>query len=73
MQVSPASVRAARVYEHLLKELGNEFYLLLDAPLSDLETAAGSPIAQAISRLRTGKISWKPGFDGEYGTMELFS
>ncbi len=73
MQVSPASVRAARVYEHLLKELGNEFYLLLDAPLSDQETAAGSPIAQAISRLRAGKISWKPGFDGEYGTMELFS
>ena len=29
-------------------------------------------IAEGISRLRRGEVKRKPGFDGEYGTIQLF-
>ena len=68
---SAASVKVNRQYELLLKELGNEFYILRQAPLSDIEEAAGPRTANAVRRLRQGEVHWTPGFDGEYGKMEL--
>ena len=69
---SPSSVKVSRQYEHLLEELGNEFYILRQAPLEDISHAAGSLTAEGIRHLRDGKVQWRPGYDGEYGTMRLF-
>ena len=33
---------------------------------------AGALTAEGIRHLRDGKVQWKPGYDGEYGTMCLF-
>lgn len=69
---SPSSLKVSRQYEHLLEELGNEFYILRQAPLADISHVAGSLTAEGIRHLRDGKVRWRPGYDGEYGTMRLF-
>ena len=70
--VSAASKKTQARFFHLLRELGPEFYILREAPLSDIEAAAGPYIAEGIRRLREGKVERIGGFDGEYGTISLF-
>lgn len=67
-----AGVRVQRQYQEMLSKLGNEFSILRDVPEEDIKLAAGSMIAEGISRLRRGCVVRKPGFDGEYGTIKLF-
>lgn len=69
---SSASVKVTRQYEHMLEELGNEFYILREASLDDISRVGGQLTAHGISRLREGQVEWRPGYDGEYGTMKLF-
>ena len=68
---SSSSVKVDRIYEKLLKELGNEFLLLREVETSDIAAVSSQRIATAISSLRQGKVRWNPGFDGQFGTMEL--
>lgn len=69
---SAASRKVEARYETLLRELGNEFYILREAPFSDIEQVASFPVAEGIRRMRQGKITLAPGFDGEYGKVKLF-
>ena len=69
--LSSSSVKVSRIYETLLNELGNEFFLLREANVSDIAAVSSENIADAITCLRQGKIRWNPGFDGQFGTMEL--
>lgn len=72
LQVGVGSRAVERAYFTLLETLGNEFSLLIDAPLEDI-AAAGSPeIADGIARMRSGDIAITPGFDGEFGKIRLF-
>ncbi|WP_294150167.1 UvrD-helicase domain-containing protein [uncultured Clostridium sp.] len=67
-----ASVRVQRQYQEMLSKLGNEFSILREVPQEDIKLAAGTMIAEGISRLRRGNVLRNPGFDGEYGTIQLF-
>ena len=57
----------------MLKKLGPEFAILREIPIEEIKQASGRLIAQGISRLREGKVERIPGFDGEYGTIQLFA
>ena len=57
----------------MLHALGPEFYILRQAPISDIEEIAGPCIAEGIRRLRIGKVERIAGFDGEYGKVNLLS
>jgi uncharacterized protein (TIGR00375 family) len=59
-------------YMSLLARLGNEFKILMDAPLVEIERAASPLVAEAIARMRAGKVHIKPGYDGEYGKIKIF-
>jgi DNA helicase II / ATP-dependent DNA helicase PcrA len=60
-------------YDELLAKLGPELFILEKALPEDI-TRAGSPVlAEAISRMRAGRVIRRPGFDGQYGTIRLFS
>lgn len=59
-------------YEMLLKKLGAEFSILREVPQEDIRTVGGEALAEGIRRLRAGEVVRKPGFDGEYGKIELF-
>lgn len=60
------------IYFSMLEKLGNEFRILMDLPLDDIEPASTPLIREAISRMRTGKVNIAPGYDGEYGKIRIF-
>lgn len=57
----------------MLNELGAEFFILRQAPIGDIEQAAGPCIAEGIRRLRQGKVQRRAGFDGQYGVISLLT
>jgi len=59
-------------YGNLLGKLGPELYILEYAPLSDIERAESSLLAEAISRLRQGNVNRQSGYDGKYGMIRMF-
>jgi len=57
----------------ILGKLGNEMYILRDAPLADIKRHGGSLLAEGVKRVREGKVAIAAGYDGEYGTIKIFS
>lgn len=70
---SAASKRVQAEYEMILGKLGPEFGILRDIPLDLIGRAAGPCVEEGIRRLREGKVKRIPGYDGEYGTIELLT
>ena len=66
-----ASKKVKQLYAALLRELGPELYILREAPLDAIEAAAGPYLAEAIRRLRQGRVKIEPGFDGQYGKITI--
>ena len=66
-----ASKKVKQAYAFLLRELGPELYILREAPLSAIEAAAGPYLAEALRRLRQGRVKIEPGFDGQYGKIKI--
>ncbi|PIR78578.1 MAG: hypothetical protein COU28_00785 [Candidatus Magasanikbacteria bacterium CG10_big_fil_rev_8_21_14_0_10_36_16] len=64
--------RVLETYNILLKSFSNEFFILLEADLAKIADVAGKDIAEAISRVRSGNIFVKPGFDGVFGVVKVF-
>ncbi len=55
------------VYNKLIKEFRSEFRVLLKVPESELKKTVKEGVADAIIKVRDGKIKIRPGFDGVYG------
>jgi uncharacterized protein (TIGR00375 family) len=60
------------MYEQMLKK-NSEFSILMDLSFDEIKKIADANIAEAIARMRDGKVYRKPGFDGEYGIISVFS
>jgi PHP family Zn ribbon phosphoesterase len=60
-------------YDNLIKNIGNEIFVLTDAKIEDIETIAGKNIAEGVKRVRDGRLSVLPGFDGQYGEVRIFN
>ncbi|MEA4968926.1 MAG: UvrD-helicase domain-containing protein [Candidatus Pelethousia sp.] len=71
--LAPASKKTEAAYFALLHALGPEFYILREAPLSDIAQAGGPALAEGIRRLRAGEVMREAGYDGEYGVISLFA
>jgi uncharacterized protein (TIGR00375 family) len=59
-------------YMSLLESLGNEFGILMDLPAAEIGAAGFPDVAEAIAKVRDGKVAISPGFDGEYGKIKIF-
>jgi len=70
--VGVASKRVREEYEKMIHSIGNEFSILLDTDESTLKAAALPEVAAGILRVREGKVHIEPGYDGEYGKIEIF-
>ena len=69
---SSSSVKVLHQYEDMLHKLGNEFDILREIPIADIEKKSSHMIALGIQKLRNREVICKPGFDGEYGKICLF-
>ncbi|MCX5816937.1 MAG: endonuclease Q family protein [Proteobacteria bacterium] len=72
LDVGASSKAVDKEYRKLLHSLGNEFKILMDVPLDNIESAGTPLIREAISRVRSGNVHITPGFDGEYGKVKIF-
>lgn len=70
---SRSSNKVQEIYQSLIKELGPELKILLDAPIEKIEKASSKRIAEAVDRVRKGRLFIKPGFDGQYGEVKIFN
>jgi len=71
--VGPKSKRVSRAYESLLEQLGPELIILQETPLEEIAAVGGTLLAEGIKRVRSGNVYLDAGYDGEYGTIHLFS
>ena len=72
LKVGVNTKKVNELYFSLLEKLGNEFTILMDVPLDDVERAGSPLIREAVSRMRSGNVRIAPGYDGEYGKVRIF-
>lgn len=72
MQVGPQSKSVTFEYEKLVKKFGSELSILTKIPADDISQYFSPTLAEAITRLRAGKVIKQAGYDGEYGIIKLF-
>lgn len=71
-EVGPASKKVQKEYRRLVAEAGSEFAILLDMNVADIARLAGDKVALAVAKVRSGDIGITPGFDGEFGKINIF-
>ncbi len=69
---SVGSQKSQNLYNKLCQELKSEFNVLISADISKILGVGGEQIAQAVDKVRHGKLSIKPGYDGEYGKVKVW-
>ncbi len=71
--VGPSSKQVQEIFMNMLAKLGNEFHILMNAPIDAIKKSAGDIVAEGIARMRQGKVEIAAGYDGEFGTIKIFS
>ncbi len=67
------SKRVQSAYHDLIKSGVNELNILLNISYKELTAMTDPAIVLGIKRVREGNLIIKPGFDGQYGTIKIFS
>jgi len=70
--IKPDSKKAWNMYYDLIRRFGNEYRILLEAPLEEIVNY-DKKLAYAIKMVREDKVRIRPGYDGVYGEIEGFS
>ncbi len=71
LDVGPASKKVTGVYEHMVAS-APEFSILLDLNEDQISKLSTPEIAQSIIRVRAGKVSLTPGYDGLFGKIQIY-
>ncbi len=70
--VGKASKKVQALYFEMIAKLGPELSLLMDLPIERIQSVGGDKLAEAVRRVRAGKVSIAPGYDGTYGVIRIF-
>jgi len=70
--VSKSSLAVERDYRMYVSRFGTEFEILLRASREDLIKNLSPRVAEAVLRVREGKVHIQAGYDGEYGVISIF-
>ena len=69
---SAKSKKVDQAYRNLILKAGSEFDVLLNLPLSDLQTLTNEIVVEAVRRMRRREVIVKEGFDGQFGEIHVF-
>ncbi|MBI5418093.1 DNA helicase UvrD [Candidatus Poribacteria bacterium] len=72
-KVGTASKKVDAIYFKLLNTMGNELYILQEAPIEQIKKAGFPLIAHGIKQMRAGKVKVQVGYDGEYGKIKVLT
>ncbi|MDP2641020.1 MAG: endonuclease Q family protein [Candidatus Yanofskybacteria bacterium] len=72
-RMGTAAKRVRKEYERMVQQAGSEFAILVDAKEDQIRSWALPEIAEAIARVRRGDVIIEPGYDGEYGNIQITS
>lgn len=61
------------LYARVIAAFGSEYAFLLDAPIEGIEKTFGPLLAEAVRRMRDGRVEPTPGFDGQFGVIRVFA
>ena len=70
--VGVGSKAVEQEYLDLVKRVGTEFEILVDLSEEALRKSLPPKVAEGILRVRAGQIEILPGYDGEYGHVQIF-
>lgn len=73
MGVGPNTKKVNNIYHALLKENGAELKILHELPIESLNHKEVPLLGEAIKRVRKKEIRISPGYDGSFGTIQLFT
>ncbi len=59
------------IYNALVSKFGDEYAVLMDASLEEMSSCVNLEIADAVVRVRKGRVKVIPGYDGVYGRLVL--
>src|SRR5262249_31884898 len=67
------SKKATAIYKTAREQVGPELHMLRTIPPEDVARCGEPLVAEALRRMRTGEVEILAGYDGEYGTIRIFS
>ena len=70
--VGVSSKVVQKQFQRIISLFGNELSFLRATPTEDIRKQLGAIYAEAIQRLRNQQITPSPGYDGLYGTIQIF-
>lgn len=70
--VGPKTKTVARRFQKVISTFGNEFDLMREIPIEDIQKGDGPVLAEAIRRVRENDVIRNPGFDGVFGEIKVF-
>jgi uncharacterized protein (TIGR00375 family) len=68
---SPAIQAVWKPYNALIERFGNEYSVLINAPMDAMASVVDPAIALAVMKVRDGTAKVTPGYDGVYGQLAL--
>jgi len=68
----PGTQKVWGIYNPLVARFGDEYTVLIDAAQEEMSQIVDPRIAEAIVRVREGKVKVIPGYDGVYGQLVIF-
>ncbi len=71
---SRTSKKVLTIYDDLIKKFGSELHILFDQDFDSLlENGIDELLVEGLRRNRAGELNVQPGYDGEYGHINIFS
>lgn len=72
-EVGPKTKKVSGYYNKAINALGPELGILTDLSAREIESAGVPLLAEAIKKMRAGDLHIDPGYDGEYGKVNIFT
>jgi len=68
----PATKTVMNEYARLIRLFNSEFNLLMNVSIDEIQSRCSPVLAEAVQRIRKGKVIRRAGYDGEFGVIKVF-